>query len=572
MRGQEVFEHISEDACRALEAIVGPEYITTDPIVCDAYTGRGFDRQTLWFQGVSSTPAGIILPESTEQVARIVRTCNRYGVPYTPMSTYGMTFGGPCFRDDIIIIDLKRMNKLWLDDKNMYAILEPGVTYAQLHGEILKRGLIACMPGGGGGVSVLANTFVNGMGLFNYRINFSSQRRLNGVEWVTPEGEVYYFGSLVEGDDSWYWQDGLGPNVTGLLHGITSWGGAMGIVTRISTKLYPFQPEKLEPDGIGPNTHVKMPTDRVRWYNVSFTAEDSLEKTVHEMGRSRIGFVINRIPAHWRDIARARGDLAFRNEFWERWNQKVPEELAERRIVRICLVGRASQKQLEYEEQVLTDIVNENGGTLLPTRQIDEASFFAANSLGMWKPTGFFGECDGGMESPTCSRATRQSYMKRFDENEYKSDFLDHKGDSPWYMPFAMGRVHYTELHGWPDAAKVDPDDPEYQPEMVRRMMRWRFSEAEKIIIEKGNQSFFGSLIQPLRVFAPAFHNYHLWLDRFKKEFDPKGLSAPGQPYIQDRMVDELFPDSITDEMKEAIKKTEAGPWMGNPQSLAPDS
>jgi len=102
--------------------------------------------------------------------------------------------------------------------------------------------------------------------------------------------------------------------------------------------------------------------------------------------------------------------------------------------------------------------------------------------------------------------------------------------------------------------------------------MRWRFSEAEKIIIEKGNQSFFGSLIQPLRVFAPAFHNYHVWLDRFKKEFDPKGLSAPGQPYIQDRMVDELFPDSITDEMKEAIKKTEAGPWMGNPQSLAPDS
>ena len=62
MRGQEVFEHISEDACRALEAIVGPEHITTDPIVCDAYTGRGFDRQMLWFQGVSRTPAGIILP------------------------------------------------------------------------------------------------------------------------------------------------------------------------------------------------------------------------------------------------------------------------------------------------------------------------------------------------------------------------------------------------------------------------------------------------------------------------------------------------------------------------------
>lgn len=567
MRGQEVFEHIAEDACRALEAIVGPEHITTDPIVCEAYTGRGFDREFLWFQGVSRTPSGIILPETTEQVARIVRTCNRYGVPYTPMSTYGMAFSAPSFRNDIIIIDLKRMNKMWLDEKNMYAIVEPAVSYAQLHGEILKRGLIACMPGGGGGVSVLANTFVNGMGLFNYRINFSSQRRLNGVEWVTPEGEIYRFGSLVEGDDSWYWQDGLGPNVIGLLHGITCWGGAMGIVTRISTKLYPFQPQKLEPDGVGPNTCVKMPTDRVRWYNIGFPTEESLEKAIHEMGRSRIGYVINRIPAYWRDIAKSRGDLAFRNEFWGLWNQKTPEKVAERCVVRICLVGRASQRQLEYEERVLTDIVNENGGTLLRTRQVDEASFFAANSPGMWKATGLFGEGDGGMESLSCNHATRESYIKRLKEYNYKSDFLDQKEESPWYMPFVLGRVYYTELHGWPDAAKVDPDDPEFQPELVRRIIRWRLSEAEKIIIQTGNQSFFGTLVQPVRPFTPAFHNYHLWLDRFKKEFDPKGLSAPGQPFIIDRMIAELYPEAITDELKETVKKAEAGPWMGNPES-----
>ena len=67
------------------------------------------------------------------------------------MSTYGMAYGGPNFRDDILFIDLKRMNQLHIDDKNMYAVLEPGVVYAQLHGAALKRGLIGCMPGGGGG-------------------------------------------------------------------------------------------------------------------------------------------------------------------------------------------------------------------------------------------------------------------------------------------------------------------------------------------------------------------------------------------------------------------------------------
>jgi len=233
MRGREVFDHISEEACRELEAIVGPENITTDPVIREGYTGRGMDRQIFWFHGISRPPAAIILPKTTEEVVRIVKTCNRFSIPYIPMATYGMACFSPAFRDDIMIIDLKRMDKMVIDDKNMFAIVEPGVVYAQLQGDILKRGLTGVVPGGGGGVSVLANSFVCGMGLFSYRTDCLSQRRLNGVEWVTPEGEVYRIGSLAVGDDSWYWRDGLGPDATGLLHGIHSWGGSMGIITKI---------------------------------------------------------------------------------------------------------------------------------------------------------------------------------------------------------------------------------------------------------------------------------------------------------------------------------------------------
>ncbi len=565
MRGREVFDHISEDACRELESIVGPENLTTDPVICEGYTGRGMDREIFWYQGVSRPPGTVILPESAEEIIRIVKTCNRFGIPYIPMATLGMACFAPSFRDDIMIIDLKRLDKLEIDDKNMFAIVEPGVVYAQLQGEILKKGLTSVVPGGGGQVSVLANSFVCGMGLFNYRIDFLSQRRLNGVEWITPEGEVYRMGSLLADDDSWYWRDGLGPDAIGLLHGIVSWGGSMGIITKISTKLYPIQSEKFEPGGIGPASHVELPPT-VRWYNVDFPTEESCRKAMREIGKARIGAVINRVPAYWRDVAKSRSDLAFSNDFWQRWNRMTSEQVAESRVLRVLLIGRASQKQVEYEEKVLMDIVNETGGTTRRARQVDEATFMAANPVGMWKATGFFGECDGGIESPRCIDKTRETYIKKLKEYEHKSDFLDQKGDSPWYMPFTFGRIYYTELHGWPDPARVDPEDPNYEIGIRERIIRWRTSETHRIGLETGMKSFFFGQVQPMGLAEPANQHFSVWIDRFKKEFDPQGLAAPGQPYGVDRMYNEHFSEEITDSIRKVVEKVEDGPWGGNPQ------
>jgi len=566
VKGNEVFEHIPEEACRELEAIVGPEHLTTDPTICDGYVGRGMDREIFWYLGVCRRPSAVIMPKTADEVVRIVKTCNRFGIPFLPMVTFGMCFSAPAFRDDIMLIDLKRMNQLEIDEKNMFATVESGVVYAQLQGEILKKGMVSIVPGGGGQVSVLANAFTCGMGLFNYRIDFLSQRRLNGAEWVSPEGKVYRVGSLASGDDNWYWRDGLGPDVSGLLHGIVSWAGGMGIITRISTKLYPLYPHKFEPEGIGPGTHLKLPPN-MKWYNIGFTTEESCRKVMHGIERARIATVVNRVPAYWRDIAKSRGDLAFRNDFWQRWNQVTTEQAAQTRVLRVLLVGRASQQQLEYEENVLTDIVNEAGGTIRPARQVDEATFFAVNSPGMWKATGFFGECDGGIEAPRCIDRTRQIYIDKLMNYEHKSDFLDQRGDSPWYMPFTFGRIYYTELHGWADPAKIDPEDPNYQPGMIDRILHWRTSETHRISLETGMKSFFFGQVQPAKLQEPANHHFSIWIDRFKNEFDPQGLAAPGQPYIPDKTYAECHPEAITADMRQAVKKAEQGPWLGNPNS-----
>ena len=106
MKGQQTYRHISEDACKALESIVGHDHFSDDPVICAAYHGRGFDKQVITFNGVARNPAAVIQPRTTEEVAAIIKACNRYDIPYVPMSTYGMAFGGPNFRDDILFIDL----------------------------------------------------------------------------------------------------------------------------------------------------------------------------------------------------------------------------------------------------------------------------------------------------------------------------------------------------------------------------------------------------------------------------------------------------------------------------------
>jgi hypothetical protein len=565
MKGTASFDCISEQACRDFEAIVGPDNVTTDPALRIAYVGRGYDRQVFWFNGDCRKPSAVVMPKSTDEVVRVIKTCNRYNIPFIPESTYGMSFSSAQHRDDCIVIDLKRMNKMEIDDRNMFCVVEPGVVYHQLHGEILKRGLAALVPGGGGQVSVLANAFLCGMAIYNYRISILSQRRLNGVEWVTPQGEVYRLGSLMAGDDHWYWQDGAGPNVTGFLKGLASWAGGMGIVTRISYKLYPFQTEPMVPTGLGPKSCLKLPP-RVKFYTVSFEDEPSVRKAMRELAKARIGACINRIPAYWRTVSSANGDESFSNTFWNRWNKETEESVAKSRLLRVMIVGYASLKQVEYEEKVLQDICTENKGTLLRSGQTDETVFFAANSTGMWKATGVFGECNALMESPRCIERTDDLYRQRTYEmqKQYPNDFLPQKGEYPWYLSIEFGRIYYSELQVWPYGANLDPTSPDWDEGIMKRYLKWRFSNGLGLILDTGALSFFDGQVQPLREIARTAHHYDRWLDLFKKEFDPALLAAPGHPFMVDKLANGRHPDTLTEDLRKQQKKASSLPWLGN--------
>jgi len=550
-------ELISEEAYKALGRIVGARYITADPAECQAYTGRGAWMEVYWWSDISRRPACVILPETAEQVARVIKVCNHYDIPYLPGSTFGwLPLCGSNLRDDFLVIDLKRMNNLKIDEKNMYALIEPGIIYAHLQAEAMKKDLYIMLPAGGGGAGVIANHLTLGVGSLCYRITSSSVRRMNGGEWVSPKGEIVRMGSLVNGDDSGYWRGGLGPGLVGLLKGYSSWSGSMGIVTKMALKLYPFQPERLEPEGMGGDSTVKLPP-RLRWYNITFPTEEALRKAMRQIGNAQIAAYINRVSAFWRDIAKCRGSEEFRRLFWESWGKMTPETVAAAHILRVLLIGYTSQEQLECEDRVLMDIVNENGGTFRRTKQSDEACFLYANSPDVWVMTGAWWLMFAGIESPRCAVLTGGEFQRRWNEG-YTADAMDQHSEVPWYMPMDFGRGAYLETDAFADSRKLDPDCTEFDQGVLVRQQAFHQSAMVSIEVTTGCPCFFSTYTECSYTSDAVRRNTPAWVERFQREFNPKGLSNAGFPYFGEKQA-AVMPGIITEEIKETVKRVQAG-------------
>src|SRR4030043_26813 len=94
-------------------------------------------------------PRYVVKPGNAKQVQEIVEWANEDLTPPRPVSS-----GPPHFRGDTVpnvggavIIDLSRMKRiLRVDFFNRLAMVEPGVTFAELQSELAKAGLYAYMP------------------------------------------------------------------------------------------------------------------------------------------------------------------------------------------------------------------------------------------------------------------------------------------------------------------------------------------------------------------------------------------------------------------------------------------
>jgi hypothetical protein len=242
-------------------------------------------------------PVAVVLPKSTEEVQEIVRFCNRNRLMAKPLST-GFHAVCAASRDRVIVLDLKRMNRIIdIDAKNQIAIVEPYVRAIDLQTEAFKVGLTVHTVSAGSNHSILASTAAAwGYGASGPTTSYSG-RNLLGVEWVLPTGEVLTLGSGGTGA-GWFTADGPGPSLRGVMRGFQGTFGGLGVFTKCAVKLYKWNgPANWKFHGKSPVYVLDQFPQRMAMNVHAFPDAKAMADAGYKLGEAEIEFACFRTPA-----------------------------------------------------------------------------------------------------------------------------------------------------------------------------------------------------------------------------------------------------------------------------------
>ncbi|HLA80255.1 MAG TPA: FAD-binding oxidoreductase [Thermoleophilia bacterium] len=360
----------SDEAYQALEDIVGKSNVSRDPAVLDGYAVQMLAelvRPNL--SHYMPRAVAVVMPASVEEVRAVVRLANKYKVKVKPHGTGWYHWASAMYEDkDTLQLDLRRMNKIEIDEKNGIAIVEPYVIHAQLHAEAIKRGWSCNVIGAGASTSVVASACAyTGVGPGTMWMGGNAENVL-GMEWVTPSGDIVRNGSLGSGD-GWFCSEGPGPSVRGIMRGTFGCRGGFGVYTKCAIKLTHW-PGSTDWPVYGTVPAYRLPIDKtMRAYTVAVPTWDAWADAYFKIYDNELGYI-----AH-RQFNLAGADLA--PTFWLMYNDPtkqlgdIPEMVKETGIAelteemrisfQIILAGR-SEADIELQDKILDTILEEVGG------------------------------------------------------------------------------------------------------------------------------------------------------------------------------------------------------------------
>jgi glycolate oxidase len=213
-----------ERAAEELRRFLAPGQLRRDPDTLAAY---GRDESD-----AGDFPADLLVfAESTQDVSRVLRTCQQLGVPVTPVGARTGKSGGSLPIHGGVSLSLERMNRiLALSEEDLIAVCQPGVVTGDLMRAAEARGLFyppdpnsweTCTLGG--------NVAENAGGPRALKYGVTGDYVL-GLEWVMPTGEVLRVGRRTL-------KGVAGYDLVRLFVGSE---GTLGVATEITLKLLPL--------------------------------------------------------------------------------------------------------------------------------------------------------------------------------------------------------------------------------------------------------------------------------------------------------------------------------------------
>ncbi len=221
-----------QEILAALEK-VAPGVVISDPAETLAYE---CDALTAY----RCPPLAVTLPRTTQEVAAIMATCNRLGVPVVPRGAGTSLAGGSLPTADSVILGTARLNQvLDIDTANRCVSVQTGVTNLAVSGAVVDDGFFyAPDPSSQLACAIAGNIAMNSGGAHCLKYGVTTNN-LMGVTLVLTDGEVVTLGGkhLVA----------AGFDLLGLICGSE---GQLGVVTEAVLKILP-KPEGARPILIG---------------------------------------------------------------------------------------------------------------------------------------------------------------------------------------------------------------------------------------------------------------------------------------------------------------------------------
>src|SRR6266852_6527721 len=140
-------------------------------------------------------PMVVVLPDTTEQVSRVLKFCHGQGIKVVPRGAGTSLSGGALPLSDGVLLGMAKFNRIReIDFANRVAVVEPGVTNLAISTAVQGEGFyyapdpssqIACTIGG--------NVAENSGGVHCLKYGMTTNNIL-GIEMVLMDGEIIRLG------------------------------------------------------------------------------------------------------------------------------------------------------------------------------------------------------------------------------------------------------------------------------------------------------------------------------------------------------------------------------------------
>ncbi|HET8570211.1 MAG TPA: FAD-binding oxidoreductase [Candidatus Limnocylindria bacterium] len=212
-----------------LREAVAPDRVIDDPASLLPYA---FDA-SFWSLRTNRAPDVVVVPETTAEVAAVVRIADETGTPVIARGAgTGQTGGAVAVRGGIVVSFARMRRILEVDRQNLQILVEPGIVFADLQAALAPHGLFFPPDPGSGRACTLGGMVANNAsGPHAVRWGTTSAYVL-GLEIVLADGGVIQTGGL----RSKALKSSSGLDLTKLFVGSE---GTLGIATKLRLRVQP---------------------------------------------------------------------------------------------------------------------------------------------------------------------------------------------------------------------------------------------------------------------------------------------------------------------------------------------